>query len=254
MTTSDTGTASGLYAYALLHAGTVVPGGVRGVGQGAPVGRISHEGLDILVSDVDTERLRVLSDGDLSEDGELATWARAHDAVVRAAFAHGAVLPFRFGTVLLDRGVARRLLVAQHDTALAMLAHVRDRVEWGVRVRRANAPQEDAEPADRGSGTAYLAARRRHLRDRDERRARGRDTAVAIRDDLAASAADVTDRAGGDAIVDAAVLVDHSAEDGFLRRAAEHAARAADAGLTLDVTGPWPPYSFAHIALEVADA
>jgi hypothetical protein len=55
--------------------------------------------LALLVSPVSPDDLRIDED-DLSENGRLATLARGHDAVVRAAAALGPVLPLRFGTVV----------------------------------------------------------------------------------------------------------------------------------------------------------
>ena len=245
---------TGLYAYAFLPAGTELPD-VRGVGpDGPPVRQVSRDGLAALVSDVDTARLTGLFDEDVTEDSELARWARTHDSVIRAAFACAAVLPFRFGTVLRDSAAADRLLAERYDMALTMLAHLRDRVEWGVRVHDDSpAPSDDARATDRTSGTAYLASRRNRLRAVDEHRARARDVAADVRDELAAWAADVVDRPRG-ALLDLAVLVDRSAVDEFHARAGQLATRVAEAGLVLDVTGPWPPYSFARTAPEVADA
>lgn len=244
---------TGLYAYAFLPAGIDLPD-VRGVGPDGPVVRqVSRDRLAALVSDVDTDRLTGLFDEDVTEDSELARWARTHDAVIRAAFAHAAVLPFRFGTVLRDRAAADRLLAERHDTALAMLAHVTDRVEWGVRVHDDSPPPSDTSgAADRTSGTAYLAGRRNRLRAVDEHRARARDVAADVRDELAAWAADVVDRSPG-ALLDVAVLVDRSAADEFHARTGRLATQVDEAGLRLDVTGPWPPYSFVRTAPEVAD-
>jgi hypothetical protein len=47
-------------------------------------------------------------------------------------------------------------------------------------------------------------------------------------------------------VLDVALLVPRDAEDELLTRAAEYTAQAVDAGLELDLTGPWPPYSFAR--------
>lgn len=258
MTTQDTttsaGTATGVYAYAFVAAAGVLPAGLSGVGPDAgPVDVVRRGELGLLVSDVDTERLGRLYDEDLSEQSELATWAQDHDRVVRAAFDRGPVLPFRFGTVLLDRPAADRLLADQYDTALSMLAHVRDRVEWGVRVHGDVGGRPTDAGGDRSSGAAYLASRRKRLDERDQRRDQARDTAAAIADELTASIVDVARRSSREALLDVAVLVDRSGEEEFLATAERLAARAADAGLELRVTGPWPPYSFARTALEVGD-
>jgi Gas vesicle synthesis protein GvpL/GvpF len=249
-----TGTHRQPYAYAFVRADTEVADGLTGIGpQPAPIRLLRHGSLGVLVSDVDLERLNGLLDTDLTEDGELAVRAREHDHVVRAAAEHGPVLPFRFGTVLRDDAAGDRLLAEHHDTAVALLAHLGSRQEWGIRLRAQ--PRTDDEPSarDRGSGTSYLASRARRLRDLDRQSVQARETAEAIRQDLVAWAADTADRPKRDALLNVAVLVEPSAEDDFLRYVGHLAVRAADAGLLLDVTGPWPPYSFSPAELEARD-
>lgn len=241
-----------LYAYAFVRANADVPAGLTGIGpRRSPVRLVRRRRLALLVSDVETEQLRDLVRGDVDEQSELAVRAREHDHVVRAVAALGPVLPFRFGTVLPDADAVDRLLAGRHDAAVAALAHVAGRQEWGIRLR-ARRPTGDA-PADRSSGTSYLASRGRRLHDIDRRRDSQRDSADAIRADLVGWGADVVDRPGGDAVLDVAVLVADQARDAFLRHVAQLAGQAADAGLLLDTTGPWPPYSFTHIDGEVSD-
>lgn len=248
-----TGARMGLYAYAFVRAGTGLPGGLTGIGpRPAPVRLLDRGRLGVLVSTVDSDRLSGLLDSDVTEQSELAVRAREHDHVVRAAAERGPALPFRFGTVLRDDAAAYRLLAEHHDTAVALLHHVDGRREWGVRLR-ARSTDGDESGTDRSSGTSYLASRGRHLRDLDRRRDRTRDIADRIQQDLRSWAADTTDRPGRDGLLDIAVLVDYSAEDDFLRHVGHLATEAAEAGVLLDTTGPWPPYSFAHAALEVRD-
>lgn len=245
-------TAVDLYAYAFVRAHTDVPHGLIGIGpRQAPVRLLDRGRLGVLVSDVDAERLRGLLDADLSEHSELAVRAREHDQVVRAAAEQGPVLPFRFGTVLRDTAAADRLLAEQHDSAVALLAHVDGRQEWGIRLRARSST--DQQPSDRSSGTSYLASRSKRLRDIDQRRVRELEVADAIHTDLASWAADTATRSGRDALLDVAVLVDRAAENAFLRHVGQLAATAAEAGLLLDTTGPWPPYSFARPGLEATD-
>jgi len=248
-----TGVGTGLYVYAFVRADTGVPGGCTGIGpQPAPVRLLDRGCLGVLVSDVDSERLSTLRDADVTEQSELAVRAREHDQVVRAAAERGPVLPFRFGTVLRDDAAADRLLAEHHDVAMELLAHVDGKDEWGVRLRARSTAGDVSEP-DRSSGASYLASRRRHLHDLDRRRAREREIADRIQQDLRSWAADAADRPDRDALLDIAVLVDHSAEDAFLRHVGDLATQAAEAGVLLDTTGPWPPYSFSHAALEVRD-
>lgn len=244
-----------LYAYAFVNAGTDVPNGLVGLGpRQAPVRLLERDGLGVLVSDVDATRLSTILDDeeDVTEQSELAVRAREHDWVVRSVFQRGPVLPFRFGTVLPDAEAADRLLAAQHDTALALLRHVDGRQEWAVRLHAQAQPNGDSSHVDRRTGRSYLAARSRRLRDLDERQARQRDAADAVRHDLAAWAADTVDRRSGRALLDLAVLVDRKSQDDFFEHVGQLAVTVADAGLLVDTAGPWPAYSFTGRAVEVS--
>jgi hypothetical protein len=127
--------------------------------------------------------------------------------------------------------------------------------EWGVRLRVTEAGRQPEQPAeaDRSSGASYLASRRRQLADVDRQRDRQHAAAEAIRAELAPLAAELVPRAGRDALLDVALLVERATEKDFLAAVDRLAARAADEGLVLDATGPWPPYTFSRTALEAGD-
>ncbi|HEX3593123.1 MAG TPA: GvpL/GvpF family gas vesicle protein [Pseudonocardiaceae bacterium] len=252
MTTSQP-VRTALYAYAFVTTNTHVPDGLVGIGpRHAPVRVLDRAGLGVLVSDIDATRLSTILDEDVTEQSELAVRAREHDHVIRTAFERGPVLPFRFGTVLQDLAATDQLLAAQHDSALARLRHVDGRQEWAVRLHAQASSRGEPSDVDRSSGMSYLAGRGRRLRDLDERRANQRAVADEISTDLASWAADTVDRRSGRAVLDLAVLVDRTATDDFLDHLGQLAVPAADTGLLLDTTGPWPAYSFTGTAVEVS--
>ena len=99
----------------------------------------------------------------------------------------------------------------------------------------------------------------RYLRERRERAAAGekldawlRQVCAGIASDLCGSAAEFREReivAGvseeqGVPIMNWAFLVSRSALDEFAARIESINAEYAEQGLTLDLSGPWPPYSF----------
>lgn len=205
---------------------------------------IGHRGLALVVAEVDLGLFAGLEFDDATEDSPLAVLARYHDAVVRAVFEHEPVLPLRFGTVLDGIDAAVRLLGARHEEALAWLDRVDGRREWGVRVRAAARAPVDL---DGMSGTAYLTRRRQSLTDAETAR-RGAQT---LHEALARRAAETTcrDIAAAGLLLEAAYLVDTAAEHDFRAEVEE---LTAELGLTAEITGPWPPYSFTSV--EFADA
>jgi hypothetical protein len=223
----------GLYAYAITRD--------RQLDLAGP-GPIGHRGLALVVAEVDLDLFAGLEFEETTEDSPLAVLARYHDSVVRAVFEHEPVLPLRFGTVLESIDAAVRLLGARHEEARAWLDRVDGRREWGVRVRAAAQAPEDLSGL---SGTAYLAQRRRRLTDADVAR-RGAQT---LHEALTGRAAETTRRDATGLLLEAAYLVDTAAEHDFR---AEVERLTAELGLTAEITGPWPPYSFTTV--EFADA
>jgi hypothetical protein len=247
-----------LYAYGITPAGLSLPEEVQALTDGGRIERVVAGDLALLVSGVLPDDLRVDED-DLSETGRLATLARGHDAVVRAAAGSGPVLPLRFGTVVPDEAAARRLLEEHAGSARAQLRRIGDNHEWGVKLVRRLAEPVPAgpRPVDREgvSGTEYLARRRQalHQREDDERSATG---AVELLEETLRPCVSESLRRGGSPgsslLLDVAFLVPPERESEFLAAAAELREKLDPDGLEVEVSGPWPPYSFA--ALEPGDA
>lgn len=196
-----------VYAYTITRWPTSVPG--------PPVRIVAHRTIALVVADVNPAEF---------VEPAMLTLVRRHHDIVLESFEHGAVLPLRFGTMFTDDDAARRLLGDCHDEAAAALAALDGHREWGVRVRRA-----DAAPAEGLSGTDYLALRRRQ-RDGDR-----------VHHRLARHAARSTvRRQGGETRLDAVYLVPRSAEEAFL-------AEVGRIDGPVEITGPWPPYSFSDL-------
>jgi hypothetical protein len=186
--------------------------------------------------------------------GRIERLARAHHAVIVEAAADLPTAPLRLATVYRDDEAVGRMLRERAAEFGTVLERVRDRREWGVKVyvdAKPDAPAE--EPAPTGNpGTAYLL-RRRAARDRGaQARERARAVADRIDDTLAEVAAGAHRMKPQDArlsgreqemVLNATYLVDVADEEEF--RAAL-AAVGAD-GATVELTGPWPPFSFATL-------
>ncbi|MFL6094000.1 MAG: GvpL/GvpF family gas vesicle protein [Blastococcus sp.] len=243
-----------LYAYGITTAGLRLPEETRALTDGAPLERVGVGDLELLVSPVRPDQLRIDED-DLSENGRLATLARGHDAVVREAARSGPVLPLRFGTVVADESAARRLLEEHGDSAREQLRRIADTREWGVKLVRSL----DAEPAPVGprsgdrsgvTGTEYLARRRQALQQHGEAEAAAEKAAEVLQETLRPHVTESLRRGGATGsslLLDLAFLVRPDAETDFLAAAAELRERFASDGFGVEVSGPWPPYSFVSL-------
>ncbi|MFE9467513.1 GvpL/GvpF family gas vesicle protein [Streptomyces virginiae] len=233
---------------------------------GHDVGAVAAGGLVALVSAVPADAFdETALQHRLGDLGRLEELARAHHAVVDAAFGEAVFLPLRLATVYLDEARVADMLLDQRHRFAELLAWLDGHVELGVKVHvdpdaaaaaRAT-PKTSAEPLAPSPGRAYLQQRRqkRHSIE-DLYRAAG-----AVADEVAHAARTLATAAvvhrpqqgelsgrHGINIANHAYLVPADAEERF-RQAVQAATRPA-AGVQVEVTGPWAPYSFATPAAD----
>jgi hypothetical protein len=257
----------GIWAYALTEhsAGTDVSW-LTGVA-GAPVRTATAAGLIVLVSDVN---LAEFGEAALRRNLEDLDWleavARAHHEVIDVASKMFPVLPTRLATVYSSDTSMAAVLDGRREVLLAAMRRVGGRVEWGVKAyavpeakqpeagRPAAAPAEGGAPADaggRGAGLAYLKRRKAQLSARAQSQRSAAAGADAVHGYLSGRAAEArlhppqSPQLSGDKrpmMLNAAYLVDADNGTGFVSEVAAVAGEHPE--LDLNLTGPWPPYSF----------
>ena len=100
------------------------------------------------------------------------------------------------------------------------------------------------------TGTEYLTRRRQALDQYDSVEAAAEEAAQLLIDTLRPHVTETVRRGGSPGsslLLDLAVLVGADAEAAFLATAAELRQRLEPDGLEVEVSGPWPPYSFASL-------
>lgn len=253
----------GIWAYAV--AGRMSPGwfsGLAGVG-GQPVEVITAAGLAAAVSTVSLDEFGEAALRSHLEDLDwLETTGRAHHQIVAAVAEHEPAIPLRLATVYRDRGRLSEMLAARQPEFAAAIARVTARTEWGVKVfaagpDAAGAAQPDtAAPreAGEGAGAAYLRRRRTQLDAGAQTRRAAADSAEAIHSALArlAVAADVRPPQAPQLtgrreqmILNGAYLVDDDRSAEFTAAVKQMA--VGHEPVRVELTGPWPPYSFAYV-------
>lgn len=231
--------------------------GLTGVG-GGPVRLIGPASLAAVVSTVD---LTEFGEEPLRHNLEDLDWlesvARSHHQVANAVAQLGPVVPTRLATVHLDdAGVAAELTERGVDLTAA-LDRVDGRVEWGIKAYARPVPTGSAEPdgADADSpGRAYLRRRRNQLTAADRSQRAAKEGAAQLHS-AAGQLAEAARRhppqdrqlsgTSDSMVLNGAYLVATDRVEEFtaaVRRLAEE--RPA---LRVELTGPWPPYSFAAI-------
>lgn len=238
-------------------------GGMTGVA-GEPLRTTGTNGL---VAVVGTVPLATFGEDALRRNLEDIDWlarvAQAHDAAVAAVARAVPAVPFRMATVYFDDSRVESFLDSRRDGFGAALARLAGRAEWGVKalldVSEVNGAESAGESGARGSGTGaeYLRRRREHhlARERIDQLAVG--LADEVHTALTGFAVDACrHRPQSPAlaqqnlpmILNAAYLVENDAVDEFV-----HAVSRLDEqreGVELELTGPWPAYSFASIGLQ----
>ncbi|KRE27936.1 gas vesicle protein GvpFL [Mycobacterium sp. Soil538] len=249
----------GVWTYAVVE-GKTAPQIARLHGvSGEPIRTVTAAGLTAVVGTVGLDEFG--EDGlrrNLEDLDWLAATARAHDAVISAVARSGPVVPMRMATVYLDDARVRELLEARRADFCAALDHVKGRAELGVKAYADPAAlrsgRDSAEPqaGEKISGTAYLMRRRRALTANEDAFRVAAGHAERIHAVLSAHAVEGKRKPAADrslsgrqdwTVLNGTYLVDTAEIDSF--KAAVAAVGRDAPGVELEITGPWPPYSFA---------
>jgi Gas vesicle synthesis protein GvpL/GvpF len=207
--------------------------------------------------------------GALNDPAWLEAKIRAHEQVLEAALALTSVVPFRFCTLFGSEGDLRRFLAARMPDLREALRHVEGRIELGVKgfvnrerladalVRRNDAMRELKERLKSAEGgREYLERRRLEQLVAEETGQFKVETALEVHARVCTVADDgvlnpvqsrgVTGRED-DMFINAAYLVrgERELEAELVALVSDY----AEFGVSLELTGPWPPYNFVPQAL-----
>jgi gas vesicle protein GvpL/GvpF len=255
---------------------------LTGVGE-AKVRTTNGSGLTALVSDVSLAEFGEAALRENLENLDwLDEVAREHHYVIDAAARLFPLLPVRLATVYSGDAALRDALAEHNAQLLDSLHRVGGRVEWGVKAWAAPEAAAGSEPDARpeksepdlvgaetgkgsapgsgastgagpgsGAGLAYLKRRRAQLSAARESKTAAINIAQAVHADLTAKANDTrlhppqSPQLSGirqPMLLNAAYLLD--AADGVSFTAAVAGQATAHPELRIELTGPWPPYSF----------
>ncbi|OBF37740.1 hypothetical protein A5724_11275 [Mycobacterium sp. ACS1612] len=215
--------------------------------------------LAAAVGTVDLEEFRGARLRRTFEDADaFAPKARAHNAIVSAFRRGGPVIPVRLGTIYRDDRRVSQLLLNEHDDMVAALRRVSGRDELGVKAYadpRSLALQGDlinSAATDTLSRVPHLLRRRRQLAALQEGYQLASAEADRVHAVLLRCAVDGkrkppseehSTNKGPWTLLNGSYLVE---KDGIgLFRETLTALERSTARIRLEVTGPWPPYSFA---------
>ncbi len=226
------------------------------------VAALSSVGVVAVIGEV---RLSEFSEANLQDLSWLGERALRHEAVVAQIMAGSPVLPVKFGTLYHSRA-SLNLFIEQHLSAIDQaLERLRDKTEWSVKgylvgeLARKIVAAEDLEVQERlvamspSPGMRYLQQKQLdHQIDAALEDALGRvnddlGKALARRAEGSAAmrlhASAVTGRAER-LVFNSSYLLGPETLDAFRSTLTEQQATYRMLGVSLELSGPWPPYNF----------
>ncbi|KKS38463.1 MAG: hypothetical protein A3G49_05070 [Candidatus Sungbacteria bacterium RIFCSPLOWO2_12_FULL_41_11] len=248
----------------------------KGVDFGSRAEAFSFQDIEAIASEIDLSKFNAKTIKEkLQED---AKWTeknvKRHHEVIAEAEISGAVIPMKFGTLYKTRKNLEAMLKKHYTKFKALLLRLKDKQEWGVKgyleykkfseilknknkelktleKKRSSVPEGMKWYVDRKSDELVAGQIEREAEDRLSR----------IIDQLEKQAAGIrlndflpkeVSEPGKDMILNAACLVSNDRLEAF-QSLLRSLIRECDAeGITLILTGPWPPYNFVDIKDEKA--
>ncbi|MEM9500790.1 MAG: GvpL/GvpF family gas vesicle protein [Pseudomonadota bacterium] len=242
-----------IYLYGVAHkanADQLPNAGVfGGVAECLPV-----SGLTIVAERVEAVILdKMLGEGAREDDTIMHNAVMAHQGFLNQVAGKVDVLPFRFGTAVESEAALEQFLADQRAALDAALDTISGHLEWGVKIVRSEAARKPVAPAGPASGADYL--RQLSAKKQTEDRSRESMSALckAVANDLAVIATKVQPlslRSSDNSearLLNIACLLPRG-NDALVSDTINQAVeRFEDLPLRIEISGPWPPFSFVSI-------
>ncbi|HEX3241514.1 MAG TPA: GvpL/GvpF family gas vesicle protein [Solirubrobacterales bacterium] len=232
---------------------------------------VTDRGLAAIVSPVSLSEFgeEPLHDN-LNDIGWLEEKARAHEHVLDLALQQGPVVPMRLCTIYSTEEHVKEMLSQEREVFIDALERLEGKAEWGVKaiaeegaLERAAAQSSGAVPGDHDEpqGTAYMKRRQREAKVDEERDRVAEEWAQTVHERLAGRAAEALlnplqrpEVSGheGDMLLNGVYLVDEEEIGAFRATVDRLAEEFRGRGVSVELTGPWPPYNFVKSSIESA--
>ncbi|MCU1229823.1 MAG: gas vesicle protein GvpL/GvpF family [Acidobacteria bacterium] len=254
---------TGFYVYAIARTGHPLPQRVEGVDGSTNVASLEAGGLAAIYTPVDLVEFSQPVIDARSKDVEwLGGIGYRHQAVMAALMHGGTIVPLRAFTLFSTADALRAHLIHDAVQFEEILSRVDGKQEWTLRIEfdaqrwndalasRVESLRSLVEEIGRATtGRAFLL--RKKLDDEKKRASREAEQQVVAEIESAvlaklncATVAESRQQRGG-AFPQLNVLLERDEEAVLQELQSELGARYESEGITLALTGPWPPYTFA---------
>lgn len=263
----------GLYAYGLVGK---CPAhlAIRGIDKQHKVYPVIERDMCVIVSQIDIDEFQnqvkrlfaSLTETTAAVQSATREILQAHADVVETLMQTTTIVPFKFGTILKDEAAASTLLQNGAEQFQKLLARCTDRAEWGLKIyvdRQACLQQRmQLEPALKNlaeqrtklsNGVAYLFGRKIEEELKSATTAWLTTITQAIFQELAKAACEarlcdpLPQKLTGknkEMALNTVFLVEKTKEASFCQQGKKLQAQYETVGLDVEISGPWPPYSF----------
>jgi hypothetical protein len=195
-----------------------------------------------------------------------------HNNVISKYAEKSTVIPMKFGTIFKTEDTLKDMLKDKYQDFLGIILNLDGKEEWGVKVYcdanklkeelpRSNQHIKDIDLAikDKSEGAAYFLKRKREGLISEESEKKMNEDATAIHKELVKFAdknclnklqpKELTKKES-EMVLNGAYLIFKDKIDGFRSKASDLQKTYADSGLELEISGPWPAYSFASLGKQ----
>jgi hypothetical protein len=262
---TDAGNGEGIYVFCFARAHGIPALKIAGLDDRFPVWKWEFKDVMAAVSKISVEDFTgPAAEARLQDLSWVGPRACRHQEAVEQVMRYSPVLPTRFGTIFTSLKSLEKLLEMHHGIICRFLDRVADKDEWSVKglMDRAKAKEraldliftrEEGRLSSLSPGMRYFQEQR--IRSDAGKEIHGwlKETRKKITDDLGRYAMDFCELkvysrgATGidtDIVLNWAFLVSQKTKEDFRARIEQTNADNAQQGLFLQLSGPWPPYSF----------
>ena len=198
-----------------------------------------------------------------------------HNNVISKYAEKTTVIPMKFGTIFKTEESLENMLEEKYQNFLEIILNLDGKEEWGVKVycdankfkeelTRSNQHIKDIDLAIKGKseGAAYFLKRKRESLIFEESEKKMNEDATAIHAELVKFAdksclnklqlKELTKKEA-EMTLNGAYLILKEKIDEFKSKVSDLQRTYADSGLELEISGPWPAYSFASLSPELVE-
>jgi len=261
----------GLYAYGLIGTRLELHD-LWGIDKTRAVYAVERRGLYVVVSEIEIDtfqsQIQILikaAKNTESTQNQPQALLQAHEDVIDALMGNTTVVPFRFGTILKDEQSAMKMLEDQEEKFKNLLARFAGRVEWGLKVyvdeqeynKHIQAtPQHkhlEEQRAKLSKGVAYLLAKKLEADLKENTATQLTRITEHIFQELGKDAYEAKldktlprtlTHKKKEMLLNSVYLIEKTHIDTFWKTEKSLIEQYEPLGLELEVSGPWPPYSF----------